>query len=260
MKLLLYSLIFLVPMTACQTQSQTWPANKEAAISLSFDDARESQVLIGTRLLDSFGVKATFYVIPSGVQKQIEGWKKAVARGHEIGNHTVTHPCSGNFNWSRNNALENYTLEKIRYELTECNRQIKALLNVDAKTFAYPCGQKYVGSGTGTLSYVPMVAELFRTGRGYKEDNVNDPQFCNLSQLSSFEIDGKSFEEILPVIEEARKNKTWIIFGGHEINKDGFQTTKLETLTKLLAYAKDPANKIWIETVSNVEKYISSKK
>lgn len=240
-------------------QAQPWPDGKELAISLSFDDARESQVLIGTGLLDSFHVKATFYVVPSSVKKQLDGWKKAVVAGHEIGNHSLTHPCSGNFTWSRKNALEDLDLDKMKYELSECNKQIKDLLGVDAKAFAYPCGQKYVGRGTETRSYVPLVASMFRSGRNWMDEAPNDPQFCNFSQLSCMELDGKTFEEILPVIEAARKTNAWVIFGGHEINHEGYQTSRVETIRKLLAFASDPKNKIWIQPVSAVEQHLNSK-
>jgi peptidoglycan/xylan/chitin deacetylase (PgdA/CDA1 family) len=236
--------------------SQTWPAGKEVAISLSFDDARESQVLKGTALLDSFGVKATFYVVPSGVRKQISGWTKAVASGHEIGNHSLTHPCSGNFTWSRKNALEEYSMKDMKRELQDCNKLIRDLLGVEAVSFAYPCGQTYVGQGKGTKSYVPLVAKMFRSGRDWLGEASNDPAYPNWYQLSTIAIDEKSFEEILPIIEVARKTGAWIIFGGHEMDEGGYQTTKLETLRKLLNYANDPANKVWIQPVSTVEKHL----
>src|SRR4051812_42358810 len=107
-----------------------WPDGKQTAISLTFDDARFSQVDTGTALLDSYGIKATFFVVPSNLEERLEGWKKAVAKGHEIGNHTMHHPCTGNFLWSRENALENYTLDDMRHELFECNKRVKELLGV----------------------------------------------------------------------------------------------------------------------------------
>src|SRR6476620_12477470 len=111
------------------TASFVWPENKQAALSLSFDDARMSQVDSGTALLNQFGIKATFFIVPSAVEERLDGWKQAVANGHEIGNHTLTHPCTGNFSWSRKNALENYNLDSIRNEIVKCNDSIKQLLN-----------------------------------------------------------------------------------------------------------------------------------
>lgn len=241
-------------------QSFSWPEGKKMAMSLSFDDARESQVIMGTPLFDQYGVKVTFYVVPSTVKKQLTGWKAAVKSGHEIGNHSLTHPCTGNFGWSRKNALEDYSLDRMRYELQECNRQIKELLQVDSKVFAYPCGQKFVGSDVDTRSYVPLVAEHFQSGRGWMDEAPNDPLYCNFSQLTCIEIDGKTFEQLLPIIDNARKNGLWVVFGGHEINVEGNQTTQVETLKKLIEYVKDPANDIWLQPIGTVSKYIKDQR
>src|SRR6476620_2267732 len=106
-----------------------WLNGKQAALSLSFDDARMSQVDSGTALLNQFGIKATFFIVPSNVEERMDGWRQAVANGHEIGNHTLTHPCTGNFSWSRKNALEEHNLDSIRNEITKSNDSIKQLLN-----------------------------------------------------------------------------------------------------------------------------------
>jgi len=233
-----------------------WPDNKRAALSITFDDARTSQVDSGAALLDKYGIKATFFVVPSGVRDRLDGWKKIVANGHEIGNHTINHPCTGNFSWSAKNALENYDLDSIHNELTECSRIIEELLGVKPEVFAYPCGQKFIGRGTNTRSYVPLVARMFIAGRGWRDEAMNDPGFCDLAQVSGIEMDGKNFDEILPLIEEARKRGQWLVFAGHEMGDSGVQTTRLKMLKQLIEYVQDPANEIWIAPVGTVAKYI----
>jgi len=260
--LILVFIVLLSDVTNAQSDSAVfaWPEGKRAAVSLSFDDARESQVISGTPLLDQYGVKATFYVVPSTMEKQLDGWKKAVTNGHEIGNHTLTHPCTGNFSWSRNNALEDYTLKQIRNELKECNKRIRELLNVKAEVFAYPCGQKFIGRGISTKSYVPLVADMFLTGRGWMDEAANDPAYCNFAQLSGIEMDGKDFDQILPLLEEAKKTGQWLLLAGHEMGDDGNQTTRLSMLRRLMEYAQNPTNEIWIEPVGTVARYILKNK
>jgi len=233
-----------------------WPEGKKAAISLSFDDARESQVLRGTDLLDQFGVKATFFVVPSAVEKQLNGWKKAVANGHEIGNHSLNHPCTGNFSWSRSHALEDYTLKMMKSELEDCNKRVQELLSVTPSVFAYPCGQKFVGKGLNTKSYVPLVSKMFLLGRGWMDEAANDPGYCNFAQLTGIEMDGKNFDEILPLINDAVKNGTWLVLAGHEMGDEGPQTTRLTMLKQLAEYVQNPVNGIWIAPMGTVAKYI----
>jgi len=233
----------------------SWPQGKEAAISLSFDDGRYSQVEVGTSLLDSFNTKATFYVVPSAVVERLEGWKKAVASGHEIGNHSLHHPCSANFIWARNHALENHTLDSMQTELATANDLIQKLLGVKPMVFANPCGQKFVGRGINTESYVPLVPQMFITGRGFLEETPNDPVFTDFAQITGIEMDGKDFEQILPLLETALKNRQWIVL--HEMGEGGVQTTRLTMLRKLIAFAQDPANKLWIAPVGTIATYIN---
>lgn len=249
----------ILPVSA-QQKSFQWPEGIKAAVSLSFDDGRLSQVDVGTPLLDQYGVKATFVVVPSAVEKRLDKWKKAAANGHELGNHTLYHPCSGNFSWSKEKALENYTLKKMREELIESNRQLEHLLGIKATVFAYPCGSTYVGRGVNTRSYVPLIAELFVVGRGWLNETPNDPSFCDFAQLTGMEMDGKDFDQILPLVENARKDGSWLVLAGHEIGESGNQTTRTEMLKKLIAYAQDPANGIWIASMGEIARYVKGQR
>lgn len=241
--------------------SFTWPEGKKAALSLTFDDARLSNVDVGTPFFDKHDVKATFYVVPSGVRQRLEKWKKAVDAGHEIGNHTLVHPCSGNFPWAREKALENYTLTSMRRELLTANAEIKELLGVEPVSFAYSCGQTYVGRGTETRSYVPLIAELFDSGRGWMNEAGNDPNHADLAQLQGIEMDGKDFKtQIKPILEEAVKNGSWVVLAGHEIGTGGRQTTLVPMLEELIAYVKKPGSGIWLAPVGEIGDYVKEQR
>jgi len=233
-----------------------WPAGKRAAISLTFDDARPSQLDRGLPILDQYGVKATFYVSLSSMEKRLDAWKKAAANGHEIGNHTLTHPCSGNFPFSRERALENYTLDKMQAELRQANEGIERLVGVRPVSFAYPCGQKFVGRGRSLKSYVPLVAEEFLTGRGWMDEWANDPAFCDMAQLMAMELDGKDFEQVKQIIDRTLTNGGWLVFCSHDVGDGGRQTTLAATLRALCEYAKDPANGVWLADVGTVARHI----
>jgi beta-glucosidase len=238
-----------------------WPEGIKAGVSLTFDDARLSQIDKGIPLLDKHGVKATFYVSPLQMMKRIEKWKEAVANGHEIGNHSLTHPCSGNFPFARNNALENYTLEEIQMELDSAGRFIRKNAGITPVSFAYPCGQTFAGRGLYLKSYIPLVAASFESGRLWMSEGPNDPEYSDLHQLYGVELDGKSFKEALVLIQKAAENGQWLIFAGHETDYEGKrQTTLLSTLDSICIYATDPANGIWIDNVHNVASYIKQKR
>lgn len=230
------------------------------ALSLSFDDARASNPSPGATLLNEYGVKATFYVVPSSMERDVPGWKMVVATGHEIGNHSLYHPCSGNFVWSRNKALEDYTIARMRNELVAANEAIERILGVQPQVFAYPCGLTFVGKGERTQSYVPLISEMFLSGRGWKDEAPVDPYYADMAQLTGMEMDNKSFDEILPLIEAAAENRQWLVLAGHETNTEGNQTTYLSMLRELCAYANDPANGVWIAPVGTVANYVQEKR
>jgi len=230
------------------------------AVSLSFDDARLSQMDVGLPLFDRYGAKVTFFVNPPNMQKRLEAWKTAVAHGHEIGNHTTSHPCSGNFVWSRDNALENYTPAMIEQQMDGANASILRLVGVKAVTFAYPCGQKFIGRGVAAQSYVPLVARRFLVGRGFRDEAANDPLFCDLSQVFGVESDGMSFDQMKAAVAAAAHEGHWLVFAGHEIGTRGNQTTLVSSLEPFLKYAQDPANGVWLDKVEKVATYIRAQR
>lgn len=236
-----------------------WPAGKRAAVSLTFDDARVSEIDNGLDILDRYGVKGTFYVLPAGVRKRLYGWKRAVANGHEIGNHSLTHPCSGNYLWVRN-PLENQTLKTIEAELEQANVVIEQLLGVRPTTFGYPCGQAFVGRGTEIKSYVPVVARKFAVGRNSGDTCFNDPLYCDLAQVYCMVLDYLDIEQAIDLLRLTAENGQWLILVGHEVGQSGSQTIRAETLEAVCQYATDPANGLWIDRVDVIGGYIAQQR
>jgi hypothetical protein len=230
------------------------------AVSLSFDDGRLSQVDTGLALLRKHDVKVTFFLIGSQIEERLEGWRQAVVDGHEIGNHSMTHPCTGSYEFSRRNALEDYTRQTIDKQLDDANAEISRLLGAKPRTFAYPCGQKFVGRGRKTKSYVPSVAKRFLVGRGYLDEAANDPAFTDLAQALGTPFDDMGFEQMVKLTEQAAEQGRWVIFVGHEIGERGFQVTDANALEAFCDYAKDPAHRIWLGTVGEIGAYIQEQR
>ena len=71
----------------------TWRMDRhERAVYLTFDDGPipEATPFI-LKTLEEHGVKATFFMVGDNVRKHPELYKKVVASGHRIGNHTFNH-------------------------------------------------------------------------------------------------------------------------------------------------------------------------
>jgi peptidoglycan-N-acetylglucosamine deacetylase len=237
-----------------------WPEGKRAAVSLSFDDARESQLDQGLPVLAETGTKVTFYLTANNLGARAADWRKAAAAGHELGNHSTVHPCSGNFAWSRARALEDFTLDRMRQELNDATRAIEAATGVRPVTFAYPCGQTFVGRGRGVASYVPLVSELFISGRLWLSEAPNDPTYVDLAQLFGYPMDDVDFSGLEPVVRDAIDRGQWLVVAGHDIGTtSGKQVTRVEMLRALTRYLQAPNRRVWVDTVGNVATYVKQR-
>lgn len=237
-------------------QSFRWPSGRRAAVSISFDDARPCQLDNAMPILNRHGVKATFYVTLSTMMKRLDDWKAITHHGHEIGNHSTRHPCSGNFLWSRGNALEEFTLESMAADIDNATEQITEHFGAKPRTFAYPCGQTFVNRGAHQRSYVPLIADRFIVGRGFNNEFITDPAYCDLASVSGIDLDCKTIEQVMAGVTAAADTGAWLIFAGHSVNTSGPQTVATAVLDELCRYCTDPANGIWIDTVAAVGEYV----
>jgi len=236
----------------------TWPEGVRVGVSLTFDDGRESQLSFGLPVLDGCGVKATFYMTPGSADPQLADWQRVAEAGHEIGNHSVRHSCSGNFCWAAENTLEDYTLEQMEAELLDAQAAMAERFGQAPRTFAYPCGQSFVGRGEDCRSYVPLVARHFLAGRGFRDETFNDPSFCDLARLAGTEGDRLSFEQLRGVITDAALHESWVVLAMHDVGQQGsYQTVSADALRQLCEHCTDAANGIWIDTVEHIADYIS---
>lgn len=255
------STVVLALLTARTPHAQpaafAWPDNHRAAVSLSFDDGRQSQLDAGVPLLQELNLKVTFYVMPSAVEPRRTAWRAAAAAGHEIGSHSLRHPCSGNFPWARDKALEHYTLAQMATELDEASNEIERLLGVRPTTFAYPCGQTFVGRGTETRSYVPLVAQRFVAGRGWMGEGPNDPTFVDLSRTVAVSMDNQELDELRATLDDAIERGQWLVLAGHDIGvQHGGQVTRVSLLRALAAYLHAPERNVWVAPVGEVAAWI----
>ena len=234
-----------------------WPAGVRAAVSLTFDDALSSQLDRAVPLLDEAGLRATFYVNPTDrFEREVDRWRAVAAAGHELGNHSLRHPCSGSYAFvGRENALELWSLEDIEADVVAAAELLRALVPGETRrSFAYPCGQTFVGRGAERRSYVPVNARHFTVARGVGE-TANDPRIADLHCLSSWMVAHVTGAELVRMLEPALEAGRWAIFCFHGIGDGGrlsIDSAALATLVEGLAGRPD----VWTDTVQAVGEYL----
>jgi len=232
-----------------------WPNDAQAAISFTFDDGLASQLEIALPRLEEHGFRATFYLNPRGEDwaERLAAWQPAQAAGHEIGNHTIAHPCSLN----TGPTLQNWTLERMEADINEAERRLDQLFpEQGARSFAYPCYESDVGRGLERQSYVPVIARLFPAARARGTSiRGNHPRYADLHHLSSWAGERMSTAELIGLAESCPPEGWWGIYTFHGVNQGHLPISEYD-LCSLLDYLALNRSRFWVAPVLEVAQYI----
>ncbi|MDT8999765.1 polysaccharide deacetylase family protein [Paucibacter sp. APW11] len=179
LSVLAVSLITSQALAQVKTEPFQWPGGARAAVSLSYDDALPSQLDNALPALNALGLRATFYLTLSNptVSQRLAEWRRAAAAGHELGNHTLFHPCSRSApgrDWvAPHRDLDRTSVTQLREEILLANAFLQAIDGQTERTFTAPCtdplaaGQPYLpairGDFVGIKSRVGGVAHSLAT-------------------------------------------------------------------------------------------------
>ncbi len=104
---------------------------EEKKVSISFDaawGADDTDELL--RILADNNVTTTFFLCGYWVEKYPEEVQRIAAAGHDIGNHSSTHP-----------HMNELTTEQITKELMDCHEAVKNLTGIEMDLFRPPFGE-----------------------------------------------------------------------------------------------------------------------
>lgn len=87
------SLTFAVPVSAAPAQTVTRGSTTEKVVALTFDDGSDgTNINRILQTLSSHNVKATFFLTGTGMNNHPQSIRNIVNQGHDIGNHSYSHP------------------------------------------------------------------------------------------------------------------------------------------------------------------------
>lgn len=87
------SLTFAVPVSATPAQTVTRGSTTEKVVALTFDDGSDgTNINRILQTLSSHDVKATFFLTGTGMNNHPQSIRNIVNQGHDIGNHSYSHP------------------------------------------------------------------------------------------------------------------------------------------------------------------------
>ena len=226
----------------------------QGGVSLTFDDGTKNHLEKVVPVLDELGFKGTFYINPSGEdwQTRYAPWKEVAAHGHEIGNHTLTHPCPNNIS-GRSGGFEDLTLDEIEQDILMAQeRLIQIAPHQTHWTFAYPCYATFVGYGENHQSYIPLIARHFLAGRAGGEYGFgNHPVVVDLATVWGLPVERMSGHEMIGLVEEITAQGRWAILIFHEI--DGARlTVGSHDFRMLLNHLRRRSTAIWTAPINEI--------
>lgn len=226
-----------------------WFEQKKSAVVLTFDDALPEHFNTVIPLMDSYDFEGTFYIN----KLNSYNWTgAAISEGHEIGNHTQSHP----------NLLD-LTASELKVQVSAFRDTLIHKTGYEVSTIAYPFG---AGSETAASSYEVQdtVANFHIAGRGVYSFGVSD-------WVYDFATDDRGYYQ-LPSLTGAASNwfssiDNCIDNGGflplfyHAIgNPAGFDNVSEEEFTSQLNYLQAKGDSVWVTTLANSIKYHRERK
>lgn len=248
--------LFLLGHTLLIAQTVSVWNGKKCAVVLTYDDALTVHLDNVVPVLDSAGLKGTFYLSGyfPGFVNNIDRWKSVASKGHELANHTLFHPCAGDRpgrEWVKpNQDLSKYTVQRMTDEIKMTNVLLKTLDGQTVRTFAYPCGDTKIGD----VEYYKLVEGDFLAARGVRSEMKKLGEI-NFADIGSYGINGQSGEQLIELVKKAQETNSLLVFlfhgvgGGHSLN------VALPEHNKLIRYLQQHTSDIWVAPFIDVARY-----
>lgn len=244
-----------------------WPDGQKCAVSLTYDDGLPVHYeYVGPALVEA-GLRATFYV-PGGSDSLLthpEQWRELAEAGHELGNHSLFHPCRRDLDgrdWLEPHYdLCHYTPSRLRQELEIANLVLYLVDGKRERTYGNTCCDTTIGRGEGEVPMDDVLRDMFVAARGPGSSQISDVQRgdINLMQIGHFGADSgdMSFDDIRATIERAAMMGGWTVFMIHGVGT-GFHQLYMETPTheRLISWLSANKADVWTAPLVEAAKHV----
>ncbi len=240
-------------------EREPWHGRK-CAVCLTYDDALNVHLDNVVPLLDSLGLRATFYI--SGFFQSFRDrsteWKSVADKGNELGNHTLFHPCEGKApgrEWVKPEYdLNGYTLKRMADEVDMANVLLRAIDGKSRRTFAYPCGDTRVDD----TSYVGEIRARFIAARGV-EGKMQTIGEIDPYGVGAYMINGQSGDELLALVRAAMERNALLVFLFHGVGGEHNLNVSLAAHSRLLHFLKENQKDIWVAPMIEIAESLRAK-
>jgi peptidoglycan/xylan/chitin deacetylase (PgdA/CDA1 family) len=215
-------------------------------VALTFDDDRIDNWHKYLPLLDSVGIKATFYICKYNRLTEEQKRKLAIIKshGHEIAFHSTNH-----YNMEEYVYKQKHTIEELIHSEVETGLK---LMNNDGYfpvSFAYPYGAHNGLFDKTLMRYFKSVRALNGT-QDFSKSIVPTQNNNVLYGLGIDKSSKRSDPDIITMLQSTKKNNACAILVAHDINSDNKYSVTKERILKIVAFVKQ--NDLKYYTVSEI--------
>ena len=229
---------------------------KKCAVVLTYDDAINEQLDNAVPVLDSLGLKATFYVTAysTSVQTRMTEWKKLAGKGYELGNHTLYHPCMGGSGreWvNKEYDLRDYTVKRMVDETRMTNLFLQALDGKTRRTFAFTCGDMKIGDS----SFIDGMKTDFIAARAVRNEmhTINEVDLYN---VDCYMVNNHTAQQMIEWVKKAMETNSLLVVLFHGVGGGNSLNVAIPEHRAFLNYLKQNEKDIWIAPMLEVSDHI----
>jgi len=251
-------LAILICQLGAFAQTDTPWHHKKCAVVITYDDAYDQQLDNAIPVLDSLGLKATFYItaFSNSMQTRLNDWKKIAANGHELGNHTLFHPCNGGKGreWvNPDHDLSKYSVQRMIDETRMTNLFLRALDGKTKRTFAFTCGDMKIGDS----SFINAMKDDFVAARAVRNQmhKINE---IDLYNVDCYVVNGETGRQMIEWVKEALETNSLLVILFHGVNGGNALNVSLQAHSQLLHFLKQNEKDIWVAPMIDVAEYIKN--
>ena len=255
-KILLVGLLGFGIIADTYAQSNIPWRGKKCAVVLTYDDAINQHLDNAIPVLDSLGLKATFYLtaFSTSMQTRLNDWKKLAVSGHELGNHTLYHPCNGGpgRDWVKPEYdLTKYTVQRIVDETRMTNLFLQALDGKTKRTFAFTCGDMKIGDS----SFINAMKNDFVAARAVRNQmhKINEIDLLN---VDCYMVNGETGAQLIEWAKKAIETNSLLVILFHGVGGGNALNVSIPVHREFLQYLKKNEKDIWIAPMLEVAEYI----
>ncbi|MCH8511846.1 MAG: polysaccharide deacetylase family protein [Kiritimatiellae bacterium] len=236
-----------------------------AAVSLTYDDCMDCHLDLVAPALEARGFRGTFYTPVNAVlMERMDEWAAAARRGHELGNHTLFHPCRsyGGGDWIKPwRDLKAYDLPRWEAEVDLANLILNRIEGRTDRSFGNTCHQNTLGPDENPERLDEHMLPRFVAARGTKRDvdESIDPANLTPGNLGTLGGDGLSLDALKALVDMAVDRGHWIILTFHGVAQEAGRLTIAEsTHSALLDHCAAHGDDLQIAPVREVMAALTS--